>query len=258
MIIQVNAGQIIWHDLLTPDVTEAMRFYTELLGWEYQIEHSSDFVWHPGEADYPLIWANGEAHGGLVDSGQGSISGWIAYVRVDDVDAVTLNAKELGATVVRDPFDIPGVGRSAVIRDLQGAVICPTVPSYSFPPPSGTFARDDLNTEDMVIAQAFYRSLLGWQVSDTGEQTSLYGVKSDHSGKSDVIRIVKRSLTKTRAAIWLPYLATGDIEATISHAKALGANVVLERFGEAGADQLAIMRDLQGAAFGLLMSRKSD
>ena len=46
---------------------------------------------------------------------------WSVTFAVDDTDAVAARARELGATLLVEPFDIPPV-RSAVIRDPQGAV----------------------------------------------------------------------------------------------------------------------------------------
>jgi predicted enzyme related to lactoylglutathione lyase len=42
---------------------------------------------------------------------------------VDDVDARLAKCKEMGATVLVDPMDIPKVGRMALIQDPQGSVI---------------------------------------------------------------------------------------------------------------------------------------
>jgi uncharacterized protein len=42
---------------------------------------------------------------------------------VDDVDARLRRAVAAGATALREPFDIPGVGRIAILRDAAGAVI---------------------------------------------------------------------------------------------------------------------------------------
>jgi predicted enzyme related to lactoylglutathione lyase len=38
-----------------------------------------------------------------------------------DADAAAAKAASLGATVMKGPDDIPGVGRFAMIRDPQGA-----------------------------------------------------------------------------------------------------------------------------------------
>ena len=47
---------------------------------------------------------------------------WNVYFQVDDVDATTAQAGELGGKVVAPPFDVAGVGRIAVIADPQGGM----------------------------------------------------------------------------------------------------------------------------------------
>jgi predicted enzyme related to lactoylglutathione lyase len=39
---------------MTNDVAGAMRFYAELFGWEYRIEHAAECAWIGEEADYPM------------------------------------------------------------------------------------------------------------------------------------------------------------------------------------------------------------
>jgi predicted enzyme related to lactoylglutathione lyase len=46
---------------------------------------------------------------------------WQPYVAVADPDATTAKAKELGATALVEPMDVPKVGRIGVLRDPQGA-----------------------------------------------------------------------------------------------------------------------------------------
>ncbi|WP_371685873.1 VOC family protein [Nitratireductor sp. OM-1] len=47
----------------------------------------------------------------------------MSYLSVDDVDAALEKAKAGGASVMREPFDVPGVGRIAILRQPGGAVI---------------------------------------------------------------------------------------------------------------------------------------
>ncbi len=57
---------------------------------------------------------------------------WQPYVAVDDPDAITARAGELGGSTLAEPMDVPRVGRIAVLRDSQGAtfgVIKPEPPS---------------------------------------------------------------------------------------------------------------------------------
>ena len=46
---------------------------------------------------------------------------WLGYIHTRDVDASTKALKAAGGAVHREPDDIPGVGRFAVVADPQGA-----------------------------------------------------------------------------------------------------------------------------------------
>jgi predicted enzyme related to lactoylglutathione lyase len=254
MSIKAEVGRVIWHDLLTHETTRARHFYADLLGWQYQIEHASNFVWQPGEAEYPLIIANDEAHGGFVDLGQNRRSRWVAYVMVQDVDAVTAKAKSLGLTIIREPFDTPGVGRSSVIQDWQGAVICPTFPTHAFPAPSGTFLWDELITDDVESAKRCYCDLFGWRSHDIGvPPTDRYAVLKTLK-QGDAVGVTNQSFGALGLAAWIPYLATEDVDAAIAHGKALGASVYAEAAYMPNGERKAILLDPTGAVFGLFAS----
>jgi predicted enzyme related to lactoylglutathione lyase len=46
---------------------------------------------------------------------------WLVYFAVDDCDAKTEKATELGGSVMKPPDDIPGIGRFSILLDPQGA-----------------------------------------------------------------------------------------------------------------------------------------
>ena len=268
---KIQIGRIVWHDLFTQDIPEARRFYAALLGWEYRVEHATDFVWQPGgEADYPLIFFNGEAHGGFIDTREDLRPHWVAYVRVEDVDVVTTKAQRLGARIDRDPFDAPGVGRISMIRDPQGAIICPYVPTHSFPPPSGMFGWEELITNNIESAKMFYSELFDWQAHDVDlSDTTRDRTPSDRATSHDMGRhtiFTCASATDAIGAIrsvsvppdsiigsatWVTYLSTSDISATITRAKTLGASVQVAETYLPTVGRLAILVDPTGAIFGL-------
>jgi predicted enzyme related to lactoylglutathione lyase len=49
--------------------------------------------------------------------------GWFAYIAVDDIDARLEKVAAAGGTIERPGFDVPGVGRIAVVRDKAGSAI---------------------------------------------------------------------------------------------------------------------------------------
>lgn len=48
---------------------------------------------------------------------------WLTYVAVDDVDARLEKARAAGANTDRAPFDVPGVGRIAIVQLPGGAMM---------------------------------------------------------------------------------------------------------------------------------------
>ncbi len=48
---------------------------------------------------------------------------WMSYLAVDDVDARVKKAQAAGAKLMRPIFDVPGVGRIAILTEPGGAGI---------------------------------------------------------------------------------------------------------------------------------------
>jgi predicted enzyme related to lactoylglutathione lyase len=111
-------GTICWADLSTPDQEKGAEFYRKVFGWEIA----------PGEHDSSgyLHIKNGEHFiGGVPAAAQrdpNSPPHWLIYFLVDDCDASTAKAKELGAHIYMAPMTLENVGRFSVIADPQGAV----------------------------------------------------------------------------------------------------------------------------------------
>jgi predicted enzyme related to lactoylglutathione lyase len=110
-------GNFCWDELLAVDPAASERFYTSLFSWTTQ--HMD-----MGEAGpYTLLSAGETQVGGLMKTQGPPVTCWLSYVHVADVDASAKKAAELGGTVLAGPFDIAGVGRSAVVSDPVGATI---------------------------------------------------------------------------------------------------------------------------------------
>lgn len=108
-------GHFSWNELLAADVESAAAFYTKLLGWE-------TVPFTGGDIPYTLFRKNGTEVGGLMKMPmEGVPPHWLSYITVEAVDATAQRVMELGGTVCAPPFDVPSVGRLAVLQDPQGA-----------------------------------------------------------------------------------------------------------------------------------------
>jgi uncharacterized protein len=110
-------GAPIWNELITDNPESALAFYQAVVG----LTHSTVEM-APGQ-NYTLLTVGENQVGGCTEPPvQGVPSHWHVYFAVDDADATAAKAAEGGGQVMVEPFDIPSVGRSAVLVDPQGAV----------------------------------------------------------------------------------------------------------------------------------------
>ena len=48
---------------------------------------------------------------------------WLSYVLVDDIKAATKKARSLGAQIIRENQEVPGMGWLSIFTDPQGAML---------------------------------------------------------------------------------------------------------------------------------------
>ncbi len=121
-------GHFYWNELMTRDAEKAKKFYGDTIGWTFDaMPHPRGTYWVAKLADKPvagILPMSGPDFDGVAEQ-------WMAYVAVDDVDARLKRATAAGAKVIRAPFDVPTIGRIAVLREPGGAAITWMTPANS-------------------------------------------------------------------------------------------------------------------------------
>jgi predicted enzyme related to lactoylglutathione lyase len=236
-----ETGRIVWHELLTPDVETAQRFYRELFGWELEL-------WRPEEGDYPMIRAHGAAHGGFQRTHPDSRipPHWLPHVAVVDVDAVVSRVREVGGTVRAEPFDVRDVGRLAIVQDREGAEFAIVAQVTERPRPEGVFLWDELLVDDIEGARQFYDRVLDWRAEDAGEGYALM-----YAGDHAVAGVTKRPAEVSRPT-WLAYVGTESVDMSVSRVRELGGTVLTGVTDSEGVGRWATFSGPSGAPAGLL------
>jgi predicted enzyme related to lactoylglutathione lyase len=113
-------GSFFWNELMARDVEQAKKFYGSTIGWTFDaMPMPNGTYWVAKMGDQPV--------GGIfpmIGPDFDSVpENWLSYVAVDDVDARLKAAKAAGAKVMREPFDVPSVGRIAIIQAPGGAAM---------------------------------------------------------------------------------------------------------------------------------------
>jgi uncharacterized protein len=113
-------GNFYWNELMAHDVERAKTFYSATIGWTFEaMPMPNGTYWVAKMGDKPV--------GGIFPMMGPEFSsmqeGWASYLAVDDVDARLRTAIAAGAKTMREPFDVPGVGRIAILQEPGGAMI---------------------------------------------------------------------------------------------------------------------------------------
>lgn len=120
-------GRFHWNERLTRDAEAAKRFYSDTIGWTFERMSTLD------NKPYWIAKMGDHAVAGIFDTSGPEFVGvpeaWMAYLAVDDVDARVRKATAAGAKLMRPIFDVPHVGRIAILTEPGGAGIGWMTPS---------------------------------------------------------------------------------------------------------------------------------
>ena len=122
-------GTVVWSELKTTEVEKAKSFYGRTLGLGFDAFGDGAQNYWLATRDGKPVWGimdmTGKPVWGIMDmTGKpGGPSGWFTYMMVDDLDAHVRAAQEAGAELCMPVFEVPSVGRIAILQDPTGAII---------------------------------------------------------------------------------------------------------------------------------------
>ncbi|MEP6504073.1 MAG: VOC family protein [Betaproteobacteria bacterium] len=252
-------GTPIWYELMTQDPLAARRFYAAVVGWNIDESPPAGST-----MDYRMISAEDALVGGVFTltadmTGQGARPCWLMYIGVDDVDACAAAIVAAGGRVDVPAFDIPDVGRIAMVADPQGA------PFYVMrgssdensnacdPGKAGHGAWHELHAADGAQALGFYMDRFGWGKSGA--------VDIGPMGLYQLFTIDGRDMggIMTDAAFprpaWLVYFRVDGIERAAARIAEAGGQVINGPMEVPGGGWIVNGVDPEGAMFALTGTR---
>lgn len=244
----------IWHDLMTTDVEAAKKFYGAVVGWTYESQMPT----------YTVALAAGAGMGGIMPRPpemKDMPPVWTGYVYTPDVDATCKQVVKLGGKIYKQAWDIPNVGRMAVIGDPTGSglMIMQPFPTQErdMPKPGalGTVGWNELHAGDLNIAWDFYSKLFGW----TKGATMPMGEAGDYQlfqidGK-DVGGMMKK-MDATPMPMWAYYFNVNGIDAAVARITKAGGKIANGPMEVPGPMWTVSAADPQGAFFHLVSNTK--
>ncbi|XRQ15623.1 VOC family protein [Actinomadura welshii] len=120
-------------------------------------------------------------------------------------------------------------------------------------PPEGTPSWLDIGVPDMERAKAFYGPLLGWEFHDAGPEAGHYH-QCVLRGEP-VAGMMQNPEDQPDVYWWAVYFAADDCDGVVKRATDAGAEVVVPAMDVMDLGRMAILKDPQGAQFGLWEGR---
>ena len=251
MTARPQTGRFVWHEINSPDPDASVAYYTALLGYgTNRVEM--------GEGAFTALVVGGASVGGVVALKEGDDPHWACYCTVEDLDATLARARALGATVDREPKEVPGVGRWARLVDPQGARLYPFAWANAAPPEhagawsEGMFCFHELLARDSDAAARFYAELFGYGTREFPTPNGPYTLLD--RGETEEAGILLMPKDARGACQWLPYVAVEDVDATTGKVGSLGGTVYVPPTDIEGVGRFSVTADPHGATLSLFRS----
>jgi predicted enzyme related to lactoylglutathione lyase len=196
----------------------------------------------------------------------GARPSWLGYLYVGNVDASVASIEQAGGNALMPAFDIPDIGRVAMVADPQGApfyIMKPIPPEGRPDSKSDVFSVDqpqrvrwnELSTTDPDGAVDFYRRQFGWGQEgdmDMGEMGKYRFIQSNGVN----IGAIMRKPPQLPVSSWTYYIGVDDIDRAADAIKTGGGQVVNGPMEIPGGEFALNGLDPQGASFGLVGPRR--
>jgi uncharacterized protein len=252
-----------WADNASANPAAAAEFYGELFGWE-----TEDRMPDSQQGEYHMATLRGKEVAALGSQPmEGAPATWNTYITVASADDSARAVTDAGGKVVMEPFDVMDAGRMAVCSDQAGAFFMVWEPRQSIGAElvnePGALTWNELTTNDVEGAKAFYGQVFGWQTSSIefagGEYTIIHPAGAEpkqgpaDEGGNGMAGIMDGSqLPEGTPNFWMVYFQVEDPDATAAKAEELGGSVMNPPFDAEGVGRIAVLADPHSAVFSVI------
>ncbi len=252
-------GTFSWTDLSTPDQDAAKSFYSSLFGWEADDQPMGD------GAVYSMMTLGGQNVGAISPQPEqqreaGVPPAWNSYVTVASADDALTRARELGAKVHADAFDVFEAGRMGVIQDPQGAFFLVWEPRQhigaSLVNAPGALCWNELHVPDLEAADRFYGQLFGWTTEPFEASPVPYRIVKNSEGHTN--GAMTSMMAPGAPPHWLVYFGSDAADTAAARVRELGGSTIGEPMDIGPDARVAVVQDPQGAVFALYSGRFED
>lgn len=246
--MDIPTGTPVWTDLQSLDREAARAFYSELLGWSWEVT-GEEFG----------NYANASAGGAMVAGEMGvqpgapEMSMWSIYLKTDDIQQATKNIGEAGGQVLVEPMQVGQLGWMGFYTDPTGAAFGLWQPGqhggFEISGKHGRPCWFEVNTRDAAKARDFYAMLGAGIETNKLEGMDYWTLNAEGQPRCGVLQMTEE--WGDLPPHWMVYFAVEDTDAAADRIKGLGGNVHHGPF-DTPFGRIAVVADPQGAVFSIV------
>ncbi|WP_025690881.1 VOC family protein [Paenibacillus zanthoxyli] len=240
-------GLFCWAELGSNQPETSVKFYTELFPWTVQ---ESTFG---QDQTYTVYQYNNQDIVAMYGIGEGTIpSYWGCYIAVNNLEASSMKAQQLGAEMLIAPKQVGDKGSMCAFRDPTGAMVALWEPGEH--PGAGLvhapYSMDwhELYTTDLYAAADFYTGLLGWSKEEIPTPAGPYLQFQAGEQYAAGIKQISPEM-KGMVSNWGIYFKVPECDETVKKAQELGAQIIVPPTDIPGSGRFATICDPNGAYF---------
>ena len=242
-------GTFSWLDLSTSDADGAKTFYGEFFGWEFEDSEV------PGGGVYTMCHVQGDAVAAIIQQDEHP-GHWNNYVTVTSADETAAKAKQLGAKVFEEPFDVMEAGRMAVFADPGGACTLrrgnrESTSALAESTTLAAWAGTSYRRAILRTRPTFYSDLFGWTAEPIEQDgKTVYVTIKNSAGRMNGGFMPMTEQQGGAPSYWLPYFIVTSCDEGLSRIEELGGELLAGPM-EPGGGRIAVASDPQGAVFAI-------
>ncbi len=244
-----------WAELATVSVEEAKEFYRKLF---------SISAYTNTGGSYHLLEVDGKPVGGMYELAQPQeITGipphWMPYIICDDLIATLEKVKANSGTVVVDPWAAGDIGATAIIQDVEGALLGlwqgGSLRSSAWKHRHGTISWFEHASKGNKETVPFYEKVFGYSSRTEPMGDSVY--TTFYLGDEVVAGLyIMPEMMRDVPPHWLIYFAVNSVDKALEVTVAAKGEILMPKTQVPGIGMFAVIRDPQGAVLGLIEGEK--
>jgi len=243
---RMQTKDILWHDLITPDLDASKTFYKNLFGWSFKDVNFKGLR-------YTTIYNDSKIVGGMIEIKTAENATWISALPLsvselnDRIKKITVS----GGRAVLAPLKLPERGKQIVFEGSQGEEfslmsINSLTSQLDNSKQDGNWIGIELWADDPEQAKTFYESAFNVSTIKTTYDNKPYW--KFKSGSNLVAGMMKNPITN-QGSQWVPYVQYSDIANLVPAIKKDGGSILLAPNKDIRDGNLGIFQDQFGAIF---------